>query len=89
MVHRYCRELARLLKDKEYTNNRIFHYCASDKIDKMVNGAFLMGCFMIIALKKSAEEAWNLFSPYHTKFVPYRDATMGTCSYKCNILHCL
>jgi hypothetical protein len=37
MVHRYCRELARLLKDKEYANNRIFHYCASDKIDKMVN----------------------------------------------------
>ena len=48
-----------------------------------------MGCFMIINLKKTAEEAWKVFAPYHNKFVPYRDATMGTCSYKCTILDCL
>ena len=58
MAHRYCRELARLLKDKEYKKNRIFHYCASDKTDKMVNGAFLMGCFMIIIAKFSADKAY-------------------------------
>lgn len=48
-----------------------------------------MGCFMIINLKKSAEDAWKVFAPYHAKFVPYRDATMGTCSYKCTVLDCL
>lgn len=48
-----------------------------------------MGCFMIINLKKSADEAWKLFTPYHTKFVPFRDATMGTCTYKCLIGDCL
>jgi len=42
MVHRFARELARLLKDNNYKSNRIFHYCTSDKPDKMVNGAFLM-----------------------------------------------
>ena len=51
MVHRFSRELARLLKDKSYASNRIFHYCTSEKPDKMVNGAFLMGAFMIIILK--------------------------------------
>jgi cell division cycle 14 len=56
---------------------------------KQANAACLMGCFMIINLKKTAEEAWKVFQPYHTKFVPYRDATMGTCSYKCTILDCL
>jgi hypothetical protein len=55
MVHRYARELARLLRDKNYTDNRVFHYCTSEKPEKMVNGAFLMGCFMIIILKCSAE----------------------------------
>ena len=65
MVHRYSRELARLLRDKNYSNNRIFHYCTSEKADKMVNGAFLMGAFMIIILKCSAEKAWNMFRPYH------------------------
>lgn len=44
---------------------------------------------MIINLKKSAEEAWKVFAPYHTKFVPFRDATMGTCSYKCTVQDCL
>ena len=48
-----------------------------------------MGCFMIIVLKKSADDAWTLFKPYQTKFVPFRDATMGSCSYKCTIHHCL
>ena len=56
---------------------------------KQANAACLMGCFMIINLKKTADEAWKVFQPYHTKFVPYRDATMGTCSYKCTVLDCL
>lgn len=55
MVHRYSRELARLLRDNNYTENRIFHYCSSDDPGhRMVNGAFLMGAFMIIILKMSA-----------------------------------
>jgi cell division cycle 14 len=48
-----------------------------------------MGCYMIIINGKTAEEAWRTFSPYHNKFVPFRDATMGTCTYKCTIYDCL
>ena len=48
-----------------------------------------MGCFMIINLKKTADDAWKVLAPYHSKFVPYRDATMGTCSYKCTVLDCM
>ena len=48
-----------------------------------------MGAFMIIILKKTAREAWKVFAPYHNKFTPFRDAIMGTCSYKCTIDHCL
>jgi len=48
-----------------------------------------MGCFMIIILKRTADDAWRIFAPYHSKFVPFRDATMGTCSYKCIIVDCL
>ena len=65
MVHRYCRELARLLRDKNYEENRVFHYCTSEKPDKMVNAAFLMGCFIVIILKLSAEQAYAMFKPYH------------------------
>ncbi len=76
------------MSDAQYKSFKIYHYTSLDYA-KQANSAFLMGCFMIIALKKSAEEAWNLFLPYHNKFVPFRDATMGTCSYKCTVQHCL
>ena len=89
MVHRFSRELARLLKDKNYSDNLIFHYCTSDKADKMVNGAFLMGAFMIIIFKCQAEKAYNLFRPYHALFKPYRDASKGNCLYNCTLLQCL
>lgn len=89
MVHRYSRELARLLKDKNYAENRVFHYCSSDKPDKMVNGAFLMGAFMIIILKMSAEEACARFKQYMPLFKPYRDASKGNCHYQCTMLQCL
>ena len=86
MVHRYTKELARLLKDKQYENKRIFHYCTSDKPDKMVNGAFLMASFMVVILKFSAEQAHRMFQPYHHLFKPYRDACKGDCYYQCTLL---
>jgi cell division cycle 14 len=48
-----------------------------------------MGAFMIIILKRSAKEAWDVFAPYHKKFTPFRDAIAGTCTYRCTIDHCL
>ena len=76
------------MADTQYKNFKIYHYSSLDYA-KQANAAFLMGCFMIIVLKKSAEDAWTLFKPYQTKFVPFRDATMGSCSYKCTVHHCL
>lgn len=89
MVHRFARELGRLLRDTNYSSSRVFHYCSSDKPDKMVNGAFLMGCFMIIHLKMSAEAANAKFKDYHPLFKDYRDASKGECYYKCTLLQCL
>ena len=86
MVHRYARELARLLKDKNYADNRVFHYCTSEKPDKMVNGAFLMASFMVIVMKVSAEQAYNTFKLYAPLFKAYRDASKGDCLYKCTLL---
>ena len=76
------------MADSQYASYKIYHYTSLDYA-KQANAAFLMGCFMIINLKKSADEAWKVFAPYQTKFVPFRDATMGTCSYKCIIIDCL
>jgi cell division cycle 14 len=55
----------------------------------MVNGAFLMGAFMIVILKMTAEQAYQVFQPYHNMFKHYRDASKGDCFYNCTMLHCL
>ena len=86
MVHRFSRELARLLKDKNYSDSKVFHYCTSEKPDKMVNAAFLMGCFMIVILKMSAEDACAKFTDYQHMFKHYRDASKGDCLYNCTLL---
>jgi hypothetical protein len=52
----------------------------------MVNSAFLMGCFMIIVLKFSAEQAHSVFAGYIPYFKAYRDASKGDCNYPCTLL---
>ena len=90
MVHRYSRELARILRDQKYSENRVFHYCTSSEPGaKMVNGAFLMGAFMIIILHLSAEDAFAKFEMYQPLFKHYRDASKGDCLYDCTLLQCL
>jgi cell division cycle 14 len=53
------------------------------------NGAYLMGAFLILSQKKSAQQAWEIFQNLPLLFLNYRDAAPGYSSYKCSILHCL
>lgn len=48
-----------------------------------------MGAFMIIILKQSAEQAYQVFRQYHSFFRHFRDASKGDCFYNCTLLHCL
>jgi cell division cycle 14 len=88
MVHRYCRELAKLYKVHCQNNTRIFHYCTTDK-NKMTNAAFLMMAFMIVILKTSAIEAYDRFKEFHPALKSFRDASKGDCYYECTVFHCL
>lgn len=63
-VHLFCQELEKLMADAKYKQYKIYHYCSVD-FAKQANAAFLMGCYMIIILKKSADEAWGCFKHYH------------------------
>jgi len=48
-----------------------------------------MGAFMVIVLRTSPQEAYDVFRQYHGHLVPFRDASKGECHYDCTILHCL
>lgn len=77
------------MNSKKFSKYKIYHYTSCRK-DKQANAAFLMGAFMIIILEKTAEEAWEIFKPYHASFKPFRDASPALdCSYRCTIEDCL
>ena len=80
--------MVRLLNEPEYDQVKIYHYC-STKYDSQANMATLMCAFQIIILNRTAEEAWEKFKPYSGMFVPYRDASAGSCTYNCHIIEVL
>lgn len=59
-THKYIRELCRLLADERYKTVKLFHF-TSTKFDKQSNAAYLMGAFMVVVLKLSADVVWEAF----------------------------
>lgn len=82
LTHSFCVELDKLLKDASYKKAKIYHYCRDD-FKKKANGAYLMGAFAVIILKRTARDAWKPFEG--EQFVDYRDAMRGVCTYKCTV----
>jgi len=62
----------------------IYHYTSLDTV-KRTNAAFLMGAFMIVILKKTVHDFNDTFKSIYPVFSDYRDASYGTCSYKCTV----
>ena len=75
-------ELEKLMNHADYKKAKIYHFCG-ENFKKKANAAYLMGAYQIIVLKKTAKEAWKPLS--NEKFVSYRDAMRGTCSYQCTV----
>ena len=75
-------ELSKLYYDPSYKKAKIYHY-SSENFKKKANAAYLMGAFQVICLKRTAIEAWKPFEG--EKFVDYRDALRGVCTYKCTV----
>jgi len=87
-TYRYCKTVEKKLSEPLLANKRIIHYCSQDP-HKRANAAYLIGAFMIIVMKKSADDAYRPFVGVYPPFLPYRDATYGICTYHCTIFDCL
>ena len=73
-----------MLADPKFKDVKLFHY-TSTRFDKQANAAYLMGAFMVVILKMSAEAVWEAFAPYKAQFRPFRDASYDDCTYSCTI----
>ncbi|VDD81995.1 unnamed protein product, partial [Mesocestoides corti] len=74
-IYRYCRKVNKKLK------NRIVH-CASSEPKKRTNAAFLVGCYQIIYLNRSADDAYKCL-------LSEKDAAFGPSCYHLNLVNCL
>uniref|UniRef100_A0A8D3CKQ3 Cell division cycle 14Ab n=1 Tax=Scophthalmus maximus TaxID=52904 RepID=A0A8D3CKQ3_SCOMX len=89
LLYRYSCKLNKKLKSFTLTRKRIVHYTSFDQ-RKRSNAAVLIGGYAVIYLKKTPEEAYrSLISGSNASYLPFRDASFGTCSFSLTLLDCL
>ncbi|XP_066912800.1 dual specificity protein phosphatase CDC14A-like [Clytia hemisphaerica] len=89
MLYRYCQKVNRKLKTPSLARKKIIHYTSFDS-RKRANAACLIGCYSVIYLNKSPDEAYSpLISGCNPPYLPFRDASYGGCTYNLTILDVL
>uniref|UniRef100_A0A8C2TCS6 Cell division cycle 14B n=1 Tax=Coturnix japonica TaxID=93934 RepID=A0A8C2TCS6_COTJA len=87
MVYKYCCKLSKKLKSFSLIKKKIVHYTGFDR-KKQANAAFLIGSYAIIYLKQSPEDVYKLVLAGSISYLPFRDASFGTCSFHLTLLDC-
>ncbi|XP_051674449.2 dual specificity protein phosphatase CDC14B isoform X1 [Oryctolagus cuniculus] len=87
MVYRYCCKINKKLKSITMLRKKIIHFTGSDE-RKQANAAFLVGCYMVIYLGRTPEEAYRILIFGDTSYIPFRDAAYGSCNYYITLLDC-
>ncbi|KAE8610849.1 hypothetical protein XENTR_v10012261 [Xenopus tropicalis] len=88
-LYRYCCKLNKKLKSFSLSRKKIVHYTSFEQ-RKRANAGFLISAYAIIYLKKSPEEVYRaLLSGTNAQYLPFRDASFGSCTYNLTILDCL
>ncbi|KAJ8285388.1 hypothetical protein GJAV_G00026250 [Gymnothorax javanicus] len=88
MFYRFCCKLTKKLKSLTLSKKKIIFYTCGDQ-KKQANAAYLIGSYAVMHLQKSPEEAYSLLVSRNATYLPFRDASFGTCMYNLNILDCL
>ncbi|KAG7481153.1 hypothetical protein MATL_G00063990 [Megalops atlanticus] len=88
MFYRFCCKLTKKLKSLTLAKKKIIFYTCGDQ-KKQANAAYLIGSYAVMHLQKTPEEAYSLLVSRNATYLPFRDASFGTCMYNLNILDCL
>ncbi|XP_062273092.1 dual specificity protein phosphatase CDC14B isoform X7 [Scomber scombrus] len=88
MFYRFCCKLTKKLKSITLSRKKIIFYTCGDQ-KKQANAAYLIGSYAVMHLNMMPEEAYSLLMSRNATYIPFRDASFGTCMYNLNILDCL
>ncbi|XP_065833977.1 dual specificity protein phosphatase CDC14A-like isoform X2 [Oscarella lobularis] len=81
MLYRYCCKLNKKLKSSALTKKKIVHYTSYDNNRKRANAAYLVGAYAIIYHRKSPEEVFASLTSGQPPYLPFRDASCGSCTF--------
>jgi len=87
-LYKFCKLIKHKLKDNRYKNTKIIYYCGNTP-QKISNACWLIGGFMVIELNKNPYYVYNKIKQFAFKGAAFRDASMGICTYRCTVEHCL
>jgi len=87
-LYKFCKLLDHKLRDPQFKKAKIYYFCERSP-QKISNAAYLIGAYQLIALHRSPDEAYRRVKKFAEKGVPFRDASMGICTYHCHVRHCL
>ncbi|XP_061674393.1 dual specificity protein phosphatase CDC14B isoform X3 [Syngnathoides biaculeatus] len=88
MFYRFSCKLTKKLKSVTFSRKKIVFYTCGDQ-KKQANAAYLIGSYAVMYLNMMPEEAYSLLVSRNNTYIPFRDASFGTCMYNLNILDCL
>ena len=86
-LYRFCALLNQKLRAPELVERPIYYYSSSDPRARS-NAAVLIGCWQILYLQRTPEEAWAPLSTYG-RYAPFHDASPCACTYDVTVLDCL
>ncbi|XP_072271101.1 dual specificity protein phosphatase CDC14B isoform X3 [Pyxicephalus adspersus] len=87
MLYKFCCKLNKKMKSFSLTKKKIVYYTNQDQ-KKQANAAFLIGSYAIIYLMKHPEETYRILLLGNANYLPFRDASFGTCSFHLSVLDC-
>ncbi|XP_019743927.1 dual specificity protein phosphatase CDC14B isoform X5 [Hippocampus comes] len=88
MFYRFSCKLTKKLKSITLSRKKIVFYTCGDQ-KKQANAAYLIGSYAVMYLNMMPEEAYSLLVAKNRTYIPFRDASFGTCMYNLSILDCL
>ncbi|KAF1389303.1 hypothetical protein PFLUV_G00072040 [Perca fluviatilis] len=88
MFYRFCCKLTKKLTSITLSRKKIIFYTCGDQ-KKQANAAYLIGSYAVMHLNMMPEDAYSLLVSRNSTYIPFRDASFGTCMYNLNILDCL
>jgi cell division cycle 14 len=86
-LYRFCALLNQKLRAPELSDRPIYYYSSSDPRARS-NAAVLIGCWQVLYLQRTPDEAWAPLASYG-RYAPFHDASPCACTYDVTVLDCL